>query len=83
VLLIAGDRYILNKDTVKCKAFPATGLDRPLGFQEAEAPEFLDSRQKKVVRLSALRTGRLTHGESNIKIINVSYFPSSKFTFFT
>jgi hypothetical protein len=24
--------------------FPTTGLDRPLGFQEVEAPEFLDNR---------------------------------------
>jgi hypothetical protein len=30
-----------------------------LGFQEVEAPEFLDNRHRKVVRLSALRTGRL------------------------
>jgi hypothetical protein len=36
-----------------------TGLDRPLGFQEFEAPRFLDNRHMKVVRLSALRTGRL------------------------
>jgi hypothetical protein len=39
--------------------FPATGLDRPLGFPEVEAPEFLDNQHMKVVRLSALRTGRL------------------------
>ena len=39
--------------------FPTTGLDRPMGFQEAEAPEFLDNRHMKVVRLSALRTSRL------------------------
>ena len=32
------------------KKFPATGLDRPLGFQEVEAPEFLDSRHMKMVR---------------------------------
>src|SRR5215470_10409421 len=32
---------------------------RPLGFQEVEAPRFLDNRHMKVVRLSALRTGRL------------------------
>jgi hypothetical protein len=37
---------------------PFTGLDRPLGFQEVEAPRFIDSRHMKVVR-SALRTGRL------------------------
>jgi hypothetical protein len=28
-------------------------------FQEVEAPRFLDNRHIKVVRLSALRTGRL------------------------
>jgi hypothetical protein len=32
---------------------------RPLGFQEVEAPRFPDNRHMKVVRLSALRTGRL------------------------
>ena len=36
-----------------------TGLDRHRGFQEAEAPRFQDNRHMKVVRLSALRTGRL------------------------
>jgi hypothetical protein len=35
----------------------ATGLDRPLGFQEAEAPEFLVNRHMKVVRLSYMRGG--------------------------
>jgi hypothetical protein len=30
-----------------------------LGFQESEAPEFLDNRHLKVARLSAIRTGRL------------------------
>ena len=39
------------------KSFPTTGLDMPSGLQEAEAPEFLDNRHIKVVRLSALRTG--------------------------
>ena len=36
-------------------------LDRPWGFQEDEdeAPRFQDSRRMKVVRMSALRTGRL------------------------
>jgi hypothetical protein len=51
-------------DKKKKYSFPATGLDRPLGgFQEVEAPEFLDNRHMKVVRLSALRTGRLYHQE--------------------
>ena len=41
------------------KSNPITGLNRPWGFQEDEARRFQDSRQMKVVRLSALRTGRL------------------------
>jgi hypothetical protein len=32
---------------------------RSLGSQEVEVPRFLDNRHMKVVRLSALRTGRL------------------------
>ena len=36
-----------------------TGLDRPRGFQEFEVPRFQDNRNMKVVRLSALGTGRL------------------------
>ena len=38
---------------------PITCLDRPGGSQEVEAPRFQDSRHMKVVRLSALNTGRL------------------------
>jgi len=37
-----------------------TGLDRPCGFQEVEAPRFRDSRHMKVVR-SAVHTGQLLH----------------------
>jgi hypothetical protein len=36
-----------------------TCLDRTLGFQEVEAPKFLDSWQMKVVRLSVICTGCL------------------------
>jgi hypothetical protein len=32
---------------------------RPLGFQEVEAPRFIDNRHMKEIGLSALRTGRL------------------------
>ena len=39
---------------------PITGLERPWGFQELEAPIFEGNRRMKVVRLSALRTGRLS-----------------------
>ena len=38
---------------------PITGLERPRGFQQVEAPRFQDNRHMKVVRLSALRTERL------------------------
>ena len=36
-----------------------TALDRPSGFQEVESPRIQDSLYMKVVRLSALSTGRL------------------------
>jgi hypothetical protein len=49
----------IGLEVVKKKCSPITGLDRPLGFQEAEAPTFLDNRHMKVVRLSAIRTGRV------------------------
>jgi hypothetical protein len=42
------------------KSTPGTGLDRPLGFQDVEAPRFLDSRHMKVVRLSAAFTPQET-----------------------
>jgi len=38
---------------------PMTGLDSLWGFQEAEAPRFQENRHLKLVRLLALRTGRL------------------------
>jgi hypothetical protein len=41
------------------KSNPIAGLDRPLGFQEVEAPKFLDIQHLKVVRLSSLCTSRL------------------------
>jgi hypothetical protein len=44
---------------LKGKRREKQSLDRPWGFQEVEAPEFQDSRHMKVVRLSALRNGRL------------------------
>ena len=41
-----------------------TGLDRPWGFQEVEATIFQDNWHMKVVRLSALCTGRFYHSRN-------------------
>ena len=50
---------------------PITGLDRPRGFQEVEAPKFQDNRHIKVVGLSALRTCRFTPKEIFLVLIYV------------
>ena len=46
-------------------------MDRPWGFQRFEALRFQDNRHMKVVRLSALRTGRPYRQETFLVLISV------------
>jgi len=55
----AGRGLQVTKYIRKTQTNPSTGLDRSWGFQKVGSPRFQDSRHIKMVRLSALRTGRL------------------------
>jgi hypothetical protein len=53
-------RIIVNRlNEIILKKKVKQSLDRPWGFQEVGSPRFQDNRHMRMVRLSALRTGRL------------------------
>jgi hypothetical protein len=68
VVIVA--RKVCKLKTVKFKAIPLLH-EESLMVQEFEAPRFQDNRHMKVVRLSAVRTGRLYLQEIFLELISV------------
>jgi len=59
VLQLILEWNFVNSEGEDVKSNPCIGLDMPWRSQEVEVPRFNDIQHMKVVRLSAVRTGRL------------------------